>query len=291
MNTTTGAVALRITDTEPLLSLENVTLRYGQGPTAVTAVEGVSVHLTAGDRLVLLGPSGCGKSSLLRAVGGFQPVDAGTIRLRGSPVGKPGPDRMAVFQEFDQLLPWRTVAGNIAFALRRARGLGRAESFERARDWAGRVGLGGFADAYPHTLSGGMKQRCAIARAFAVQPAILLMDEPFAALDALSRRRMQDELLGLCEETGATCLFVTHAIDEALHVGTRVLVMTPHPGRIGAEYAVPDAARHRGTSDFGRLEMEIQQRIFGAALPEAKTAASLAARTDAHHRVKVTHNV
>ncbi|ADH88192.1 ABC transporter related protein [Ancylobacter novellus DSM 506] len=275
----------------PPLAVEHVTLRYQTDAGTVTAVEDVSFTIGAGERLALLGPSGCGKSTLLRAVAGFLKTSSGEIRLHGAPVRAPGPDRMVVFQEFDQLLPWRTVAGNIAFALRRARGLGRAESFERARDWAGRVGLGGFADAYPHTLSGGMKQRCAIARAFAVQPAILLMDEPFAALDALSRRRMQDELLGLCEETGATCLFVTHAIDEALHVGTRVLVMTPHPGRIGAEYSVPDAARQRGTPEFGRLEMEIQQRIFGAALPETKTAASLAARTDAHHRVKVTHDV
>ncbi len=251
----------------PPLAVENVTLRYQTEAGTVTAVEDVSFTIRAGERLALLGPSGCGKSTLLRAVGGFLKPASGAIRLHGAPVRGPGPDRMVVFQEFDQLLPWRSVAGNIAFALRKARGLGRAEALERAREWAGRVGLGAFADAYPHTLSGGMKQRCAIARAFAVQPAILLMDEPFAALDALSRRRMQDELLALCEETGATCLFVTHAIDEALHVGTRVLVLTPHPGRIGAEYVVPDAARRRGSADFGQLEMEIQQRIFGTLPP------------------------
>ncbi|MCK0198756.1 ABC transporter ATP-binding protein [Ancylobacter sp. 6x-1] len=247
----------------PPLSVERVTLRYHTDAGVVTAVEDVSFTIAAGERLALLGPSGCGKSTLLRAVGGFLKPSSGEIRLRGVPVRTPGPDRMVVFQEFDQLLPWRTVAGNIAFALRRARRLGRAEADARAREWAGRVGLGAFADAYPHTLSGGMKQRAAIARAFAVQPDILLMDEPFAALDALSRRRMQDELLNLCEETGATCLFVTHAIDEAIHVGTRILVLTPHPGRVGAEYRVSDDARERGSAAFGALETEIQQRIFG----------------------------
>ncbi|MDG3444232.1 ABC transporter ATP-binding protein [Nitrospirillum amazonense] len=263
MNTTTGAVALRITDTEPLLSLENVTLRYGQGPTAVTAVEGVSVHLTAGDRLVLLGPSGCGKSSLLRAVGGFQPVDAGTIRLRGSPVGKPGPDRMAVFQEFDQLLPWRTVLGNVRYALQRGRGLDRATADARARDWIGGVGLARVMDAHPHTLSGGMKQRVAIARAFALEPDLLLMDEPFAALDALTRRQMQDELLSLCEQTGATVLFVTHAIDEAVRVGTHVLTLSPHPGRMKGLAAIPPAARQRGTAAFAQLEAALQAGLLG----------------------------
>ncbi|MDF2621487.1 MAG: transporter related protein [Xanthobacteraceae bacterium] len=245
------------------LDVDRVSLRYATEAGIVTAVEDVSFTVRTGERLVLLGPSGCGKSTLLRAVGGFLKPASGEIRLGGAPVAAPGPDRMVVFQEFDQLLPWRTVSGNIAFALRRARGLSRAEAREVALDWAGRVGLGKFADAFPHTLSGGMKQRVAIARAFAVQPAILLMDEPFAALDALSRRRMQDELLGLCEETGATCLVVTHAIDEALHVGTRTLVMSPHPGRIAAEYDVPEVARRRGTPQFAALEAEIQARLFG----------------------------
>jgi len=247
----------------PALTVDRVTLRYATEAGTVTAVEHVSFAIETGERLALLGPSGCGKSTLLRAVGGFLKPAAGAIRLGDVPVSGPGPDRMVVFQEFDQLLPWHTVAGNIAFALRRARGLSRAEAMKIALHWAGRVGLGKFASAFPHTLSGGMKQRVAIARAFAVQPAILLMDEPFAALDALSRRRMQDELLGLCEETGATCLFVTHAIDEAIHVGTRILVMSPHPGRVAAEYNVPEAARRRGSPQFGALESDIQARLFG----------------------------
>ena len=245
------------------LVVDRVTLRYATEAGTVTAVDDVSFTIGRGERLALLGPSGCGKSTLLRAVGGFIKPAVGEIRLHGAHVTGPGPDRMVVFQEFDQLLPWRTVSGNVEFALRRARGLSRKEAKIVAKDWIGRVGLAKFIDAFPHTLSGGMKQRVAIARAFAVQPDILLMDEPFAALDALSRRRMQDELLGLCEETGATALFVTHAIDEAVHVGTRILVMTPHPGRVAAEYFVPEAARRRGSPQFAALEADIQSKIFG----------------------------
>ena len=169
---------------------------------------------------------------------------------------------MTVFQEFDQLLPWRTVLGNVRFALERGRGMARAEATEVARDWLNRVGLTRAVNAYPHTLSGGMKQRVAIARAFALQPALLLMDEPFAALDALTRRQMQDELLGLCEETGSTALFVTHGIDEAIRVGTRILAMTPHPGRLAASFDVPVDTRERGTARFAALESHIQHKVF-----------------------------
>lgn len=257
------------------LTVSGVTLRYRTDTGLVTAVEDVSFSIARGERLALLGPSGCGKSSLLRAVGGFLKPAAGTILLHGAPVKGPGPDRMVVFQEFDQLLPWRTVSGNVEFALRRARRLSAAAARQVARDWIGRVGLARFADAFPHTLSGGMKQRVAIARAFAVQPAILLMDEPFAALDALSRRRMQDELLALCEETGATTLFVTHAIDEAVHVGTRVLVLSAHPGRVAAEYEVAEGDRARGSAGFAALEAAIQARIF--------SGQSLASDTEEHH--------
>ncbi|WP_051661382.1 ABC transporter ATP-binding protein [Bosea sp. 117] len=250
------------------LSVDKVFLRYAGDAGIVTAVEDVSFAVEEGERLVLLGPSGCGKSTLLRAIGGFLPVAEGAIRLNGRPVTGPGPDRMMVFQEFDQLLPWRTVAGNVAFALRKARGLPKDEAWRRAREWVGRVGLARFADAYPHTLSGGMKQRVAIARAFAVQPAILLMDEPFAALDALSRRRMQDELLSLCEAAGSTVIFVTHGIDEAVRIGTRILVLSPHPGRLAAEYLVPEAARERGSAAFAEIEADIHARVFSGTPPE-----------------------
>jgi NitT/TauT family transport system ATP-binding protein len=267
-------VAPRLTDlvdgalSAPLLALDHVSISYPTRDGILTAVEDVSFTLAAGERLVLLGPSGCGKSTLLRAVGGFLKPSAGEIRLHGRRIGAPGPDRMTVFQEFDQLLPWRTVLGNVRYALERGKSLPRREAEDIARHWLGRVGLKNFVDAFPHTLSGGMKQRVAIARAFALEPALLLMDEPFAALDALTRRQMQDELLKLCEETGSTTLFVTHGIDEAIRVGTRILALTPHPGRLAATFDVPLESRARGTANFAGLEQRIQQSVF--ADPEAE---------------------
>ncbi|HEY0331217.1 MAG TPA: ABC transporter ATP-binding protein [Rhodopseudomonas sp.] len=251
----------------PLLVLDNVSIGYRAPRGHLTAVDRVSFTLAAGERLVLLGPSGCGKSTLLRAVGGFLKPSAGQIRLHGKTITKPGPDRMTVFQEFDQLLPWRSVLGNVRFALQRGNGLSRRDATDVARDWLGRVGLERFVDAYPHTLSGGMKQRVAIARALALRPALLLMDEPFAALDALTRRHMQDELLALCEDTGSTTLFVTHGIDEAIRVGTRILAMTPHPGRLAASFEVPVETRARGTPQFAALESHIQQSVFADSAP------------------------
>jgi NitT/TauT family transport system ATP-binding protein len=244
-----------LTAATPVLSVEDLTLRYDGAHGPVLAVERASLSVTRGERLALVGPSGCGKSSLLRAIGGFLAPAAGRISLAGGvPVSAPSPERMMVFQEFDQLLPWRTVAGNVRFALQAARGLARAPAAEKAHDWITRVGLAKFADAYPHMLSGGMKQRVAIARAFAIQPDILLMDEPFAALDAMTRRQMQDELLKLCEETRATVVFVTHDIDEAIRISTRVLAMTPHPGRIAAEFAT-------GEAGAAELEREIRHAV------------------------------
>jgi NitT/TauT family transport system ATP-binding protein len=189
----------------------------------------------SGDRYVLLGPSGCGKSTLLKAIGGYLRPSEGSIKLRGKEVTRPGPDRMMVFQEFDQLFPWLTVTQNVVFALTNGAGLSRQIATDKARDFVGRVGLSRFADAFPHTLSGGMKARVAIARGMAVEPEILLMDEPFAALDALTRAQMQDDLLRLCRETPTTILFVTHSISEAIKVGNRILLLSPHPGRVKAE--------------------------------------------------------
>jgi len=218
-----------------LLEVRDLTIEYVHEHRRVRAIHRVSFDVHRGDRFVLLGASGCGKSSLLKAVGGFLVPGEGSIRLAGRAIDGPGPDRMAVFQEFDQLPPWKTVLGNVEFPLLAARSCGRAEARARAGDALARVGLADFADHYPHTLSGGMKQRVAIARALVMQPEILLMDEPFASLDALTRRRMQEELLRLADEVGLTLLFVTHSIEEALVVGTRILVLSPHPGRVRAE--------------------------------------------------------
>jgi NitT/TauT family transport system ATP-binding protein len=219
----------------PLLAVEGVTLQYATQQHLVTATYRVSFEVLQSDRFVLLGPSGCGKSTLLKAVGGYvQPVE-GRILLGGSPVTAPGPDRIFVFQEFDQLLPWKTVHQNITFALTASGKLPASQAKERAADAIAKVNLTEFADAYPHTLSGGMKQRAAIARAMAMEPQVLLMDEPFAALDALTRARLQDELLQLWQDTKFTILFVTHSIPEAIRVGSRILLLSAHPGQVRAE--------------------------------------------------------
>jgi NitT/TauT family transport system ATP-binding protein len=219
----------------PLLQADGLTLEYATAERLVRATHRVSFDVHRADRFVLLGPSGCGKSSLLKAVAGFIEPREGEIRLEGQAVREPGPDRIVVFQEFDQLPPWKTVLANVMFPLLASRQLPRGEARERALDALARVGLASFAQAYPHQLSGGMKQRVAIARALAMQPKVLLMDEPFAALDALTRRRMQEELLSLWDDVRFTLLFVTHSIEEALIVGSRILLLSPHPGRVRAE--------------------------------------------------------
>jgi NitT/TauT family transport system ATP-binding protein len=218
-----------------MLAVRGVTLQYRTKDHLVTATYRVSFNILESDRFVVLGPSGCGKSTLLKAVGGFiRPVE-GEILLDGTPVKAPAPDRVFVFQEFDQLLPWKTVKENIVFALTASRTLPRRQADECAMHNIQKVKLTEFANSYPHTLSGGMKQRAAIARALAMEPRILLMDEPFAALDALTRVQMQEELLQLWQETSFTVLFVTHSISEAIRIGTRILVLSSHPGQVKAE--------------------------------------------------------
>jgi len=248
---------------EPLLRAEHVTLEYRGERGIVRATEDVSFDVHRGDRFVLLGPSGCGKSTLLKAVGGFIAPQAGSLRLEGNAITRPGPDRIVVFQEFDQLPPWKTVRENVMFPLL-ANGVKRKEADARARHWLGKVGLARFADAYPHTLSGGMKARVAIARALAMQPAILLMDEPFAALDALTRRTMQEELQALWEEIGFTMLFVTHSIEEALVVGNRILLLSPHPGRVRAELNSHQfSLASAGSAEFQAATQRIHGLLFG----------------------------
>jgi sulfonate transport system ATP-binding protein len=220
---------------EPILSVRDVTLQYRTDDEIVTATYRVGFDVRRSDRFVVLGPSGCGKSTLLKAIGGYlRPVE-GEMLLAGSRITGPGPDRAFVFQEFDQLLPWKTVRENVVFALTASRTLARPEALERAAHYLHKVGLSAFADSFPHTLSGGMKQRVAIARAMAMEPQILLMDEPFAALDALTRAKMQEELLELWAGTQFTVLFVTHSIPEAIRIGNRILLLTAHPGRAKAE--------------------------------------------------------
>jgi len=222
---------------EPLLDVRGVTLQYKTNEFLVTATYRVDFQVFKSDRYVLLGPSGCGKSTLLKAIGGYLTPTEGEIRLKGALVTKPGPDRMMVFQEFDQLMPWKTVMENVLFPLETTGKLSRKAAEDKAMHCIEKVKLLTFANHYPHMLSGGMKQRVAIARGMAMEPDVLLMDEPYAALDALTRRKMQEELLQLWDETHFTVIFVTHSIPEAIKIGSRILLLTPHPGQVKAELA------------------------------------------------------
>ncbi|WNJ90315.1 ABC transporter ATP-binding protein [Bosea sp. 685] len=245
----------------PLLDVDGVTLQYKTRDALVTATYRVSFEVHRSDRFILLGPSGCGKSTLLKAIGGYMSPVEGAIRLKGREVKAPGPDRMMVFQEFDQLLPWNSVIENVVFALEASGRSSGREAMDKARHYVDMVGLSKFADSYPHTLSGGMKQRVAIARGMAMEPDVLLMDEPFAALDALTRRKMQDELLQLWEDTKFTVLFVTHSIEEAIRCGTRILLLSPHPGQVRAELNSL-TAEEVGTASQVALEARINDMLF-----------------------------
>ncbi|MCM2293829.1 ABC transporter ATP-binding protein [Allorhizobium sp. BGMRC 0089] len=263
MSQQTGRPAPGQTAEGALLNVDNVTLRYKTPGLLITATENVSFNVRKSDRFVLLGPSGCGKSTLLRAVGGYMKPVSGSITINGRQVAKPGPDRMMVFQEFDQLMPWKTVLQNVMFPLITARKLPEKQAEELARLYIDKVKLTRALDSYPHTLSGGMKQRVAIARGMAMQPDILLMDEPFAALDALTRRQMQDELLQLWEETKFTVIFVTHSIAEAIKISNRILLLSPHPGRVKAEVVDVDAVRHDSAA-AAALEQDIHTLLFSS---------------------------
>ena len=205
-------------------------------PGGTEALRGADLVVAPGEFVCLIGASGCGKSTLLRLVAGFETPSTGTLAMQGRPIAGPGPDRGMVFQDYG-LFPWLSVRGNVAFGPR-ARGLPAAEVAARAERFVAMVGLERFADAYPHQLSGGMKQRVAIARVLANDAALVLMDEPFGALDAMSRERLQVELLQLWSSTGLTIVFVTHSIEEALVLADRVVLMSPGPGRIVGETVI-----------------------------------------------------
>ncbi len=246
-----------------VLSVRGVTISYPTEAGLFTAVRDVSFGVAPGEKFVLLGPSGCGKSTLLKSVAGFLAPSAGAIELEGRAITRPGPDRVVIFQEFDQLLPWKTVLGNVIYPLKVALRMADGAAREEALRFIRMVGLEAFGDSYPHQLSGGMKQRVAIARSLALNPRMLLMDEPFASLDAMTRRKMQEELLGIWEATRKTILFVTHSIQEAALLGDRILVLSPGPGRVKRILDNPAAGRRDGP-EFLSVQEEIQAVLEAA---------------------------
>jgi len=236
----------------PHIEAAKVSLVYDTPSGRVCALEQVSFAIETSEFLCIVGPSGCGKSSLLNIIAGFLTPTAGEIRIGGQPVTGQGLDRGVVFQDFAQLFPWRTALGNVSFGLE-MKGVGRAEREELARRQLALVKLEKFAQSYPHHLSGGMQQRVAIARALAYNPSVLLMDEPFAALDALTRDEMQRLLAEVWRETRKTVVYVTHNVAEAVYLADRVLVMTPHPGRVKTDMRVA-LARPRDPLSVAFLE-------------------------------------
>jgi len=215
---------------QAIIRANGVTKSFGKGKKTVTAVEDFNLLVNAGEVVTLVGPSGCGKSTVLNMVAGFLPASSGQILLEGVPVTGVEPRCGMIFQAY-ALFPWMTVRENVEFGPRVNR-LPRVERLKRARRYIEMVGLTGFEHAYPNQLSGGMRQRVALCRALANQPEVLLCDEPFAALDAMTRQVMQEELLRIVDQSGQTVLFITHSIDEALILSHRIVVMSARPGRV-----------------------------------------------------------
>lgn len=231
----------------PKVGLRDVTLRYAANSgKQLTALQDVNLQVQPGEFLCIVGPSGCGKSTLLHLIAGLHRQTSGDVLIDGSRVQGPGTDRILIFQELG-LFPWLTVTQNVEFGMR-MKGIGRADRRERAREYLRLVHLQQFADSYTHQLSGGMRQRVALARALATEPDVLLMDEPFAALDAQTRDLLHDELERIWAETGCTIIFVTHNVREAVRLGDRVALMTFRPGRVKREYKI-DLARPRHLED------------------------------------------
>jgi NitT/TauT family transport system ATP-binding protein len=256
----------------PVVEFKSVTKRFRRGRTWTTAIEDVSFAVedlpSIGEFVVVLGPSGCGKSTVLRLISGLEPhhpPTSGEVLLQGKPVAGPGPDRGMVFQDYSSY-PHRTVLGNVEFGLE-LQGMPRRERRPIAREWIEKVGLGGHEDKYPHELSGGMRQRVAIARSLALRPRIILMDEPFGALDPETRYSMQELLIKLWTELQSTVFFVTHSIPEAAYLGDRVYLMRANPGRLVEEIKLPrpDASpiEVEQRADFRAVVAHLKAKVFG----------------------------
>ncbi len=234
---------------------------YAAGGQTVTALEDIDLRVLPGEFVCLLGPSGCGKSTLLNTLAGFEKLTSGTVSFQGKTVLRPGPDRCMVFQEY-ALFPWMTVAKNVAFGLELKR-VGKHEVERTVECLLTQFGLRNFGKRFPKDLSGGMRQRVAIARAMALDPPVLLMDEPFGALDALTRRTLQDELVRVWTESGKTIVFVTHSMEEAIYLADRIVVMSYRPGTIVLDVPI-DIARPRDTAaqDFNELKRRLSGHLM-----------------------------
>lgn len=238
------SIKISFQNVNKVFNIRNCNSRSSSRLSQFTALQDINLDIKAGEFMVLVGPSGCGKSTLLDLLGGLSRPSGGKVLIDGKPIEGPALDRGIVFQQY-ALFPWKTTQGNVEFGLE-AKGISKKERAQIAKEYISLVGLSGFEDRYPHELSGGMKQRVAIARSLAYNPEVLLMDEPFAALDAQTRETLQSELLRIWEKTKKTIIFITHGIDEAVYLGQRVAVMTSRPGRIKKVIPIPlPDARYR----------------------------------------------
>jgi NitT/TauT family transport system ATP-binding protein len=257
-----------------MVIVDGLSKRYTSQGAAVPALVDINLEIQEGEFICLLGPSGCGKSTLLKIIAGLIPASSGRITINGKAIDGPGPERAVVFQDY-ALFPWMSVRDNIEFGLE-ARKLAPSARKEISDKLLSVVGLSDFASRYPHHLSGGMKQRVSIARALAVNPSLLLMDEPFGALDAQTRQSLQDELLRIWREYRKTVIFVTHSIEEAIYLSDRIVVMTARPGRI-KEVITIDEARPR---DMTGNAMNRRQREVRAVLNEEIERAAVLEQQD-----------
>jgi NitT/TauT family transport system ATP-binding protein len=250
--------AARPARSKPIVAFRNVGLSFGKAE----ILKDITLEIGAGEFICVVGPSGCGKTTLLRLLSGLLPATTGTIDYRGQPHTEPARDIAVVFQDYtNALLPWRTAEGNISLALEAA-GIPRAERPDRISDLLRKVGLAKFARRFPSEMSGGMQQRLQIARCLAQNPSVLLMDEPFGALDAMTRQKLQDELLAIVAESGVTAFFVTHDLEEAIYLGDRVIALAPHPGRIAEVFDIDlprprDQLLTREMPDFLHLRRQL----------------------------------
>ncbi|MCJ7995479.1 ABC transporter ATP-binding protein [Rhizobium cremeum] len=247
-------------EVKPLVRAAGVNKIFGAEPGGVVALKDIDLEIRPGEFVCLLGPSGCGKSTLLNAIAGFSLPTSGTLEVSDKPVTAPGPDRGMVFQEY-ALFPWMTVEANVAFGLE-IRGTGKDQIALIVNELLDMLGLKEFRHRFPKDLSGGMRQRVAIARVLALDPPIMLMDEPFGALDALTRRSLQDELLRIWRSVGKTIVFVTHSIEEAVYLGSRVVILTYRPGTIKKDVAIDlPYPRDSNSVEFNAIKKELASLV------------------------------